>query len=81
MNAVEALSKSLDAQVQALEAAQEVIVGLQTQLDSQQRVNAEVMNCLRFLMGVEKERPKLRLVALQSDDLPPSDPGDEGSSR
>lgn len=65
-NALEKLNEVVEALTTSLEAAQKVIDNLRAQLEGQAEINARVEQCLRYLLGVEKERPKLSLVVDES---------------
>lgn len=62
IDALEAQQKSIDALIEVQQATQAQFVAIQEQFKAQKAINDQVMSCLRYLMGVEKERPTLRLV-------------------
>lgn len=62
-DALEKLSDTVESLKTSLETVQKCIAGLQAQIDGQSVINAKVEKCLRLLLGVEKEPPKLSIVA------------------
>lgn len=62
LNALEAFQKSIDGFAADQRSNLEQFAAITEQFKAQKVFNEKVIACLRYLMGVEPEKPTLRLV-------------------